>query len=91
MAKPSGGLPVVCVTLSTHPVGGVTEIGDVARKSWPGIHAYQNVPMARARGGVRERNVVLEVGALGSRADDRARDDVIGHEPAFFEGFEPLA
>ena len=31
--------------LSVQPVGGVTETGIVARKSSPGTHEYQNVPM----------------------------------------------
>jgi hypothetical protein len=30
---------------SVQPAGGLTEIGLDARKSSPGTHAYQNVPM----------------------------------------------
>jgi hypothetical protein len=33
------------VRVSLQPLGGVTEIGLVARKFSPGTHAYQNVPM----------------------------------------------
>jgi hypothetical protein len=43
MAKPSVAPPFVM--LSVHPVGFVTESGDVAIKSWPGTQANQNVPM----------------------------------------------
>jgi hypothetical protein len=43
MAKPSPGPRLVM--LSVHPRGGLTEIGLVARKSSPGTHANQHVPI----------------------------------------------
>jgi hypothetical protein len=45
MANPSVAPPWVIV--SDQPVGAVSEMGDVARKSSPGTHANQNVPTLR--------------------------------------------
>ena len=70
------------VTLSVHPVGWLTEMGLVARKSSGALHAYQNVPMLAVLAlEFDQRDRVVEIGAVGRRGDDPAGYDT-GEEPA---------